>query len=375
MLKRTAFVIVFTMIIAGISSCGFFNKKSDDDFDMSEAESAFSYLDPKIDISLMIDAPGWRYEKDDEAGMVMFYEPEDYDGLTSFAISSNTKREAEMTEADLSEIIDYMGEASRSNLTAGIKSLVWENAEPVMAGKHEAARYTYTGELKSTGSPIRGDYLFWWTDERLYICSFIAFSDIYEGYFDILTDSLETFKTYAEIGKENSRQSNQKEQEDGIEYSDPQIDIFFTLQSPGWEYMNKENSKVVMFFKEESDWYTSFALNSVIMSSYDGTDEIALRYVEQEWKIASEQLGTFLEDVECGELDDIQVGDYFAKRYHFTGNDINVKEEAEGDYIFWWIKDRLYICSLVAYKKEYRETFDILCESLLTFKQQSTMGD
>lgn len=200
MYKKLSFILIFVLLLASMSSCGFLSRKQEDDFDISEAEAAFSYLDPEIDISLMIDAPGWRYKKDDEAGMVIFYEPEDYDGLTSFAISSNTKREEAMTEADLSEIIDYMGEASRSNLTAGIKSLLWENADPEMAGKYEAARFTYTGVLKSTGSKIAGDYLFWWTDERLYICSFIAFVDIYDSYFEILTASLDTFKTYAELG-------------------------------------------------------------------------------------------------------------------------------------------------------------------------------
>jgi hypothetical protein len=204
MYKKLSIILIFVFFITSLSSCWLLNRNSENDFDISEAEAGFSYLDPEIDISLMINAPGWRYQKDDEARMVLFYEPEDYDGLSSFAISSNTQREDEMTDADLEEIIDYMGEASRSSLLDGIKSLVWENADPVMAGKYEAARYTYTGELKSTGSKIAGDYLFWWTDERLYICSFITFSDIYDSYFGILTNSLATFKTYAETEGENT---------------------------------------------------------------------------------------------------------------------------------------------------------------------------
>lgn len=152
-------------------------------------------------------------------------------------------------------------------------------------------------------------------------------------------------------------------------YSDPDIDMFLTVKASGWTYSKKENSKVIMFYKERGDAYNSFAFNSNIMSQYTGEDEIVLRYIEQEWGISLEQLGTFIDDLTWDEMDDIQVGDYMAKRVHFAGNDMNFSKEAEGDYFFWWIDNRLYTCAFISYKKEYEETFDILSESLLTFRQ------
>lgn len=199
MIKKISFFLVVAILVTGFSSCDFLNKNKEDGFDMSEAEAAFSYLDPQIDISLLISAPGWRYEKDDDAGMVVFYEKEDYDGLTSFAISSNIKREDEMTETDLEEIIDYMGEDSKVIIQNGIASVDWNEADPLMVGNYDARRFSYTGKLKSTGSDVRGDYIFWWTSDRLYICSFIAFDDIYDTNYIILINALDTFKTYAEI--------------------------------------------------------------------------------------------------------------------------------------------------------------------------------
>jgi len=205
MIKKMSVVLICVVLIASLSSCGLFNNESDDDFDYSDIEAAFSYLDPKIDMSLIISESGWRYEKDDEAGMVIFYEKADYDGLTSFAISSNTKREEEMTEADLEEIIDYMGEESKSIIQNGTASVDWNEADPIMVGIYDARRFSYTGKLKSTGSDVRGDYIFWWTPDRLYICSFIAFEDVYQTNNIILINALDTFRTYDEIEKGNDR--------------------------------------------------------------------------------------------------------------------------------------------------------------------------
>ncbi len=209
MVKKALLSIVVIIFVIATCSCGFLSSKEsanvseteqkEDDFDTVDVEAGFSYLDPNIDMSLLIAAPGWRYQKDEEAGMVIFYMPEEYDGLTSFAISSNTKKGNGMSDNDLDSVIDQMGYESNEIVESFVTSVDWKEVDSIKAGNYTARRFSYTGKLKSSDENVHGDYFFWWTKDRLYTCSSVTFEDIYEEYYLILKEALLTFKTYDEI--------------------------------------------------------------------------------------------------------------------------------------------------------------------------------
>jgi hypothetical protein len=173
-------------------------RQTGDGSGVSDIEVPYTYTDTEIDISITIDTPGWSYNKEDNAGMVVFYMPRDYDGLTSFAISANTAMQEGMDADDLAETIDYMAQVSQDGLKNGMTEVDWQMNDLLIAGQYDAQRYSFSAKLRSTGSRVRGDYVFWWSEKKLYICSFITFSDIYDENFEVLKNALYTFDTLDE---------------------------------------------------------------------------------------------------------------------------------------------------------------------------------
>ena len=195
MIRKIFVIAIIAVLVFTLVSCEGRQGRMGDSSDVSESEVPYTYTDSEIDISMTIDTPGWSYHKEDAAGMVVFYMPQDYDGLTNFAISANTARQDGMSADDLDETIDYMAQASKDDLKNGMIDVDWQMADPLIAGQYDAQRYSFTAKLRSTGSRVRGDYIFWWSEKKLYICSFITFSDIYEENFEVLKSALYTFDT------------------------------------------------------------------------------------------------------------------------------------------------------------------------------------
>ncbi len=211
-----ALLIISTMIFS--TSCGDDNAdiKADDEVKIEDIddekvvddetvddaiageEISLMYMDPNIDMFLNVDAPGWRYQKDNASGTAYFI-PIDYDGRSMFAISANTQREGVVADDELDAFIDYMWDLSLQNLNTSFSSFEWEQKANIEVGAYSATRFHFIGTSKDVYQEIEGDYFFWWTDKKLYICSLTALPEKYDDYFNMLESSLKSFKTYEEL--------------------------------------------------------------------------------------------------------------------------------------------------------------------------------
>ena len=69
----------------------------------------------------------------------------------------------------------------------------WEQAEDVHVGDYTAGPYSFVSDW------FLGDYFFWNTEGRFYICSFTAKEGEYDELAEKLLESLETFQVLSDM--------------------------------------------------------------------------------------------------------------------------------------------------------------------------------
>ena len=140
------------------------------------------FLDPDIDIFIMVSIPDWTYIT--QSGEVFFYPADDDSGNTGMAISSHDKGmyTIEMVWADITEA---MGQY--------FSAFEWEQTDSIMAGEYSAEHYSFTTE------GVVGDYFFWHSQSRLYICTFTAFENEYVDLYPLAVESIGTFVAVSEM--------------------------------------------------------------------------------------------------------------------------------------------------------------------------------
>jgi|GEM_PF-2490015 len=186
--KRTLFLLLLMIFLFSAAACNSF---------AAGEEAGLVYTDPQLEMFIYISAPGWEGSKDNEQGVVYFEKKKsDY---TIFAISSNITREAGKSAEELKEEIGYYWDYSKSGMEQGFASFEWRKEPDIKAGEYDAARYHFIGDIGGNEGIIEGDYFYWWTDSRLYICSFTALTEDYAVEYETLKDALLTFETYDEM--------------------------------------------------------------------------------------------------------------------------------------------------------------------------------
>lgn len=130
----------------------------------------------------------WAYTKDLYPGEVFFYlkdkKPEE--SPAGFAISSQSKNDQNTIEKTWGIV--------KTSLEKNIKELAIKQEADAKAGEYDLKRYHYSGK-KEDNTEITGDYFFWTTEKRLYICSFASTKEEYEKNLAVVQNALQTFKT------------------------------------------------------------------------------------------------------------------------------------------------------------------------------------
>lgn len=158
-----------------------FFEKDTQEYPDDVEEEVLIYLDPDIDMFIMIDSTGWEYTKSLYEGEVYFY-PKDKNptkSITGFAISSQEKWGVPIEE---------VWNSIKKNLSANMNGLEWNKEESLSIGNYIGDRYHFWN------SKITGDYFIWETQDLLYICSLAAEQDEYQSTYDLLIESLKSFK-------------------------------------------------------------------------------------------------------------------------------------------------------------------------------------
>lgn len=150
---------------------------------------AIVYIDPEIDMFIMVPDAAWKYTKELYEGEVYFY-PGNEDPTVSpngFAISSQQKWEGG---------IKAVWESWEPSLRQQIDGFKWNEEDDITVGNYTGCRYHFTS------TAMDGDFILWETDDLLYICSFSADKQAYGAYYALLADALGSFKTFYEAGEQ-----------------------------------------------------------------------------------------------------------------------------------------------------------------------------
>lgn len=147
-----------------------------------EDEVGLVYADPIIDMFILIDGQGWAHIKSEDKSQVYFYLKDDKTGNNVISISSQYL--AGEADDKISEIWDSIK-----------RSLNAENSDPVniKAGQYKGVSYEYN--LDFNGETLECRYIFWSTDETIYICTVSADSnskEIIDSAIDSIMVSFET---------------------------------------------------------------------------------------------------------------------------------------------------------------------------------------
>lgn len=149
--------------------------------------AALAYMDPSIDIFIVVPDAAWKYTKELYEGEVYFY-PGDEDPTASpngFAISSQKKQDGG---------IEAVWESWEPSLESQIDGFAWKREDDITIGSYTGCRYHFTA------TNFTGDYIFWETDALLYICSLSSDEDSYDTNYAVLAGALGSFKTLDEAG-------------------------------------------------------------------------------------------------------------------------------------------------------------------------------
>ena len=168
--------------------------------------------------------------------------------------------------------------------------------------------------------------------------------------------------------EEPTDESNESE-EAGLVYINTEMDIFLFIVESGWYYENYNN--MVVFYNT----YSSNPYNSIAISSYDYPVSEENRISQTELYIgqAVNNLEQIAENIEVTRTEDFIFGENSAYRYYYTGHLISEDITIEGEYMYWWIGDREYTCSLFCTTDQYKDFSNIMHDMLNNFQQPSTM--
>ncbi len=142
-----------------------------------------------MDFFSFLAGPGWHYDSYED--MIIFYNYNSLDASSSIAVSSiiysvpeaqrdaQTKTYMQQAENNLENIISDLQIEQNGNYTFGENNAYW---------------YSYTGSLISGGDPVKGEYMYWWIDDREYTCSMYCSTHEYDFFSDAMFTLIDNFQ-------------------------------------------------------------------------------------------------------------------------------------------------------------------------------------
>lgn len=181
-MKKAFLILTMCFLLLSSWACG----TSQQDTSADQREIFMGYLDPEIDIILLIPSTEWLYTKELYEGEVYFYPKKSTirNYYSGFAISSDEKNAC---------TIEYLWDLVCENFESNTSVFEWELLDDIPVGLYTGQRYHFSTDQ------FVGDYIFWETEERIYICSFTSSETLYEKDFSLLESSLESFQVYSDV--------------------------------------------------------------------------------------------------------------------------------------------------------------------------------
>jgi len=169
---------------------------------------------------------------------------------------------------------------------------------------------------------------------------------------------------------QGSTNESSESEEVGLVYINTEMDFFSFIEDPGWYYENYNG--MVVFYNN----YSTNAYNSIAVSSFEYPVPKEDRVSQTELFIgqAVTNLEQIAKSIEVTRTEDFTFGENNAYRYYYSGILISEDVNIEGEYLYWWIGDKIYTCSLFCTSDQYENFSTIMHDMLNNFQQPSTMN-
>ncbi len=178
---------------------------------------------------------------------------------------------------------------------------------------------------------------------------------------------------FADESVQSSQDENDSVPEDaadaGIIYINTEMDFFSFLVGPGWYYYSYED--MIIFYNYNSlDASSSIAVSSITYSvPEEQRDAQAKTYIQQ----AEANLEYIINDLQIEQNGNYIFAENTAYWFSYTGSLISGGDAVRGEYMYWWIGDREYTCSMYCSADEYDLFSDALFTLIDNFQQPSKM--
>jgi len=157
--------------------------------------------------------------------------------------------------------------------------------------------------------------------------------------------------------------------EDGYMYISSNADYLVIF--PGKEWYTEFYEPITFFFNYNTlDSYSSLALSSSIVPVSEDDQKT---YTDEYMSDVAKNAGNIAYNIELSEMENYNFIDYTAYRYSITATLSQDEKTAVGEYLFWWIDNRGYVCSLFASQDDYVLLSSAMYDMLDTFQQPSTL--
>jgi len=158
-------------------------------------------------------------------------------------------------------------------------------------------------------------------------------------------------------------------EEVGFVYTNPEIDFFSYLPGNGW-YPEKYDSMIIFYNDYSLDPSSSIAVSSYVYPVDENQRAAQSQYY---FEMAQSNLEYIIEDITVVQMDNYIFSGNSAYWYYYTGKLISDGSEVAGEYMYWWIDDLEYTCSMYCANEEYNFFSSAMHDMIDNFKQPSKM--
>ena len=170
--------------------------------------------------------------------------------------------------------------------------------------------------------------------------------------FQMVGAGYDTFYEDYDMAEPEPSEVPENAEEAGLVYIHIDMDFFSYIPGKGW--YPEEYSSMLIFFNENSiDPSSSIAVSSIIYpvdeNQRDAQTQIYLQQVQK-------NLEYVIKDITMVKMENYDFNGNSAYWYYYTGKLISDDTEVAGEYMYWWIDDREYTCSMYCCAEEYDQS-------------------
>ncbi|MBN2879847.1 MAG: hypothetical protein JXN65_09485 [Clostridia bacterium] len=158
-------------------------------------------------------------------------------------------------------------------------------------------------------------------------------------------------------------------EEVGFAYINADMDFFSYLPGNGW-YTEEYNDMIIFYNDYSLDPSSSIAVSSYVYPVDENQRASQSQYYIE---MAQSNLEYIIEDITVVKMDNYIFGNNSAYWYYYTGKLVSNGSEVAGEYMYWWVDDMEYTCSMYCSNEEY-DFFSYAMHSMIdNFGQPSKM--